>query len=327
MLPHFLCIGTQKAGTTWLYHNLDRHPQVWMPPVKEVFYFCGFALGPNGMPGAPSKLPLALQVLQPRNAALRQLAREAVRKGWRRVRGGVAPSPPEARSAAAVPSPPAEAAPSQHQAPGASGFARATWMLRYALLPRTDGWYASLFQPGPGQISGDITPYYANLGEDRVARIHGMLPHAKILYLLRDPVERLWSEAGMQSRRGGIALTDRDPRALEVWFRGHAQKQLNDYVGNLRTWQRFYRDAQVLVGFFDELNEDPVGLLRRVCGFLEIDDSPERMPADVGAKRNAGQDHGIPARWVEFLRGLFADQLRDLHARFENRYTARWLRQ
>lgn len=38
-LPQFLCIGAQKAATSWLYVNLQRHHQIWMPPVKELHYF------------------------------------------------------------------------------------------------------------------------------------------------------------------------------------------------------------------------------------------------------------------------------------------------
>jgi len=37
--PDFLCVGAQKAGTTWLYHHLKAHPQIWMPPIKELHYF------------------------------------------------------------------------------------------------------------------------------------------------------------------------------------------------------------------------------------------------------------------------------------------------
>jgi hypothetical protein len=37
--PDFLCIGAQKAGTTWLDKNLRRHPGLWLPPVKETQYF------------------------------------------------------------------------------------------------------------------------------------------------------------------------------------------------------------------------------------------------------------------------------------------------
>jgi hypothetical protein len=37
--PDFLCIGAQKAGTTWLYQQLASHPDFWMPPRKELHYF------------------------------------------------------------------------------------------------------------------------------------------------------------------------------------------------------------------------------------------------------------------------------------------------
>ena len=39
MLPHFLCIGSQKAGTSWLFEQIRQHPDIWMPPIKELHYF------------------------------------------------------------------------------------------------------------------------------------------------------------------------------------------------------------------------------------------------------------------------------------------------
>jgi len=36
--PDFLCVGAHKAGSTWLYQQLDSHPDFWMPPVKELHY-------------------------------------------------------------------------------------------------------------------------------------------------------------------------------------------------------------------------------------------------------------------------------------------------
>lgn len=38
-LPDFLGVGTQKGGTTSLYHWLNVHPQVFLPECKEVHYF------------------------------------------------------------------------------------------------------------------------------------------------------------------------------------------------------------------------------------------------------------------------------------------------
>jgi len=38
-LPNFILIGAAKAGTTALYWYLAEHPDVYMSPVKETFYF------------------------------------------------------------------------------------------------------------------------------------------------------------------------------------------------------------------------------------------------------------------------------------------------
>jgi Sulfotransferase domain len=41
-LPDFLCIGTQKSGTTWLYEQLKKHPGICLADEKEVHYFDWF---------------------------------------------------------------------------------------------------------------------------------------------------------------------------------------------------------------------------------------------------------------------------------------------
>jgi hypothetical protein len=37
--PNFLCIGTFRAGTTWLYHVLKSHPDVFLAKEKELMFF------------------------------------------------------------------------------------------------------------------------------------------------------------------------------------------------------------------------------------------------------------------------------------------------
>lgn len=41
-LPNFLFIGPDKSGSTWLYEALKRHSQVFLPRVKELFFFDQF---------------------------------------------------------------------------------------------------------------------------------------------------------------------------------------------------------------------------------------------------------------------------------------------
>lgn len=37
--PNLVCIGAQKAGTTWLHEVLSERPDVWVPPFKELHFF------------------------------------------------------------------------------------------------------------------------------------------------------------------------------------------------------------------------------------------------------------------------------------------------
>ncbi len=37
--PDFICFGMQKAGTRWLFDQMNSRRDVWMPPIKEINYF------------------------------------------------------------------------------------------------------------------------------------------------------------------------------------------------------------------------------------------------------------------------------------------------
>ena len=38
-LPHFLGIGSIRCGTVWLWKQLQKHPDIWMPNTKELHFF------------------------------------------------------------------------------------------------------------------------------------------------------------------------------------------------------------------------------------------------------------------------------------------------
>jgi hypothetical protein len=52
-MPNFLLIGAQKCGTTAFYESLRQHPEIYMSPVKEPFYFV--------LNGAPPPYPIPRQ--------------------------------------------------------------------------------------------------------------------------------------------------------------------------------------------------------------------------------------------------------------------------
>ena len=46
------------------------------------------------------------------------------------------------------------------------------WDLNYYMRTYDDDWYASVFEPVQGRVTGEITPAYSALDEGRVARVH-----------------------------------------------------------------------------------------------------------------------------------------------------------
>jgi hypothetical protein len=248
-LPHFLCIGVPKAGTTWLYNNLRQHPRIWLPPLKEIHYF-----------DRPAR-PYLLDLFHPRYHERYRLRR------W------LGPAMRGLRSQ-----------------PHDLG-----WYMRFFLGYRTPSWYRSLFTPRPNQIAGDITPTYCILPDERIARVAHLLPGARVILILRDPVERIWSHAAMYFSRYGQRGLRNATRAEIAAFIDRPQVRLrSDYTTILSRWQRHFPPAQWHIALHEDLAADPTGFLHAICRFLNVE--PITPPA-VGERVHAGSYPPVPA-WV-----------------------------
>ena len=279
--PHFLGIGAQKTGTSWLYHRLRQHPDVWMTPVKELNYFRYEGARPWGTylfgPAKPSQ---AWRVRRHMRALIRS-----------------------------------------------ADLPTRRWYARYMLRRRTDRWYRSLFAPADGRLTGDISPGYGWMPPERIAHAAALLPQARILYLLRDPVEKLWSQLAMRVRKKhpGVHLDGLQEDELLALLNKSIFREDTAYVRNLTRWETHYPPDQVFVGFFDHLAADPTGFLVAVLTFLGLDASADSMPASVHKRENVGAYPAPPSRIVSHLARAYHDELLALHRRFANAYTAAWL--
>ena len=281
MYPDFLGIGAQKAGTTWLYQNLVGHPQVWMPPVKELHY----------LDHKPQPLPVRLlskkKFLKKAKVHLRQNL-VATLKG--------------------------------------EPDANLDWALRYCLGRRTDKWYGKLFSNIEGKITGEVCPGYARVGLVDVERVHRLMPDAKIIYMIRNPIERAWSALAMHFRKPQFSeIAEFSEAEITSRFDSPRSQRHCAYSTNIAGWEKYYPDSQMLVGFFDDLERDPRYLLRTIFEFLGIDASDDVIPANVVERQNPGRSEVIPPAIEQFLAQRLIDEVHRLHARFNNEHTQRWL--
>ena len=222
--PDFLCVGVHKGGTTWLYQQLDCHPDFWMPPLKELHYFDQLS-----------------RVQRPSSSRCR-----------------------DERDCRFLES-----------------------INRLSAKPFIDfEHYAQLFEPKGPLLSGDISPNYSTLSNKIIRRIVGYFPKLKVIFLARDPVERVWSHLSMEVRYHQIEsfdVTDIDEVNRNLLRRGLLLRSYPSAV--VAQWKRYVHPDRFRIYFFDDLQRDPTELRRSILHFLGAD--PDKPASSVPANNNS----------------------------------------
>jgi hypothetical protein len=128
--------------------------------------------------------------------------------------------------------------------------------------------YEALFAGVTGETAiGEATPHY--LVYPRAAeRIRDLLPHAKLIASLRDPVERSYSVYQMNLRNKGVNEGVPFIRAMET---DHNLRET--YADMLRRYFERFPPEQIEVILLEDLERDPAATMRGLYGFLGVDPS------------------------------------------------------
>lgn len=234
------CVGAAKAGTSWLHHQFSAHPECHFRSIKELHYF-------DALDGG--RLGKEMRKHRDQQTALLQRLAEA----------GRLPDEEQARRLRD----------------------RADWMDVLERGAEDAPAYLGYMADGAGEarVIGDMTPAYALLSEERLSRMARMAPDVRFLYLMRDPVERLWSHVKMIAvRRDEFdrATADRCGEILDRTISGREDQiaRRSDYAATLRRLAGAVPGARTLVEIFEEMVAGEG--LARICDFLGI----SRMTGD-----------------------------------------------
>lgn len=144
--------------------------------------------------------------------------------------------------------------------------------------------YETLFDAAPGGLlRGESTPFYL-YDRGAHARMAWDVPDAKIIALLRDPVDRAYSNWN-HLRSDGLervpsfldALAAEDERVARGWAPFWHYRRLGRYAEQLRSLFDHYPREQVLLLRYRELVDDPAGTMSRVDAFLGVPQHPARV--------------------------------------------------
>lgn len=146
-------------------------------------------------------------------------------------------------------------------------------------------WYCEQF-PTDAEVRGESSTMYTRAPAlpGTAERMHDLLPDAKLIYLVRDPVDRAVASY-LEERFQRL-----DPRPVAEAF-ADLDDPYNPYLSASRYGEQLahylahYRRDQLLVMSLAELERSPDRALREVWGFLGVDPDHE---VDTTARLNAG---------------------------------------
>jgi sulfotransferase family protein len=175
----------------------------------------------------------------------------------------------------------------------------------------TDDWrsrlprYADLFDPGARWRGESSTTYsrYPVWG-DVPARIHELLPGAKLIYLVGDPVERLISDY-VQAVAGGAEHRPIDQALRDFTNPSHYYVAASRYATQIERFLAHFERSSLLVIEQGELRHTQTDVLDEVFRFLELDPGFRswRFRTEVGTRRDQVRLRRIGVRLRETTAG------------------------
>lgn len=162
-----------------------------------------------------------------------------------------------------------DAPPPLYRGPG-DAHSRREWVWRR-------GDYEALFASAPpGRRKGESTPFYlADPNAQR--RMRDVVPDAKVLAVLRDPVDRAYSNwmhlwvDGLEPEADVLAACDaEDARIAGGWAPFWRYRGLGRYGEQLQRLYESYPPEQVMVLRYRDLVDQPEATLNAVCRFIGV---------------------------------------------------------
>lgn len=241
------CVGAAKAGTSWLYQYFRSHPDVYLRSVKELHYF-------NAIDGHAS-------VGQINNLQNRILNRQEESFG----------------------APDSEREKLQDEIDDC----RDLISLHEGSQENIPGYFDYLNAGRQNEsVIADFTPAYGLLSPERLTKMSKVADVTRFIYILRDPVSRLWSHIRMNAGRKSSDAAEFKMRANRMlWSFGRGKQRdiwlRSDYKQTLENLARAVDPKQLMVVFYEELFSSKT--LDRICNFLGVRAFPAQNVVPVFA--------------------------------------------
>jgi hypothetical protein len=177
------------------------------------------------------------------------------------------------------------------------------WLNRTAITDIND--YQQQFSKASKEIAiGEASALYLYIPK-AAARIRHHIPEAKLITILRNPVDRAYSAFIFQKRDGlepnldfAQALKAEESRKKNNWVPIYYYQDMGFYYHQVKRYFDLFPPEQLRVYLYDDFTSNPLHILQDAFNFLGVDDT---FTPDTNARHNVS---GIPKNKAlhEFLR-------------------------
>jgi hypothetical protein len=152
--------------------------------------------------------------------------------------------------------------------------------------------YRALFQPVIDEVAiGEASPHYL-ITPGTPERIRHYVPDAKLIAILRNPVDRAYSAHSVRWLYGGQDRARFGQTIRDIYW--------GFYYTHLRRYFSIFGRAQIKIHLYEDFRADPAGVLQDIFQFLGVRDT---FVPDLSVRYNVG---GMPKNrlWHAFYLGL-----------------------
>jgi len=163
-------------------------------------------------------------------------------------------------------------------------------------------WYQYLFRFNQGRkYCADFSNLYCQMGKDGWENVRKVAKNIKVIYTLRDPLERLWSHYKFHMK-----WVNREDEALDAGFE-HFKNLLDqhffwvnaEYTKNYELLQQSLNGDELMLLYFEDFRERPEEMLSKVQKFLGIEEI-SADPEKLNKKVNKTKSFDMPDEWRKY---------------------------
>ena len=171
------------------------------------------------------------------------------------------------------------------------------------------------------QVTGEFTSTYF-YHPDVPKRIHELLPNIKLILILRNPIDKIYSTYYQQFRYGEISASfeetiDAEIKRIEILQNNPDFHSKNPNIKNsvpqnilrhgiycdyLENWLKFFQKEQILILNAEDLKKNTSNILNTVFKFLEINNEKIENLAHISARKYPKMNEVTRKRLIDFYK-------------------------